>query len=211
MQHSPEAQWNARFKEPEYAYGTDPNVFFKSVLDTLTPARALFVAEGEGRNAVYAALCGWDVTAFDISEEGKKKADKLATEKGAELDYRVGALPDLNFEPESFDLVVLIYSHINPAIRSSYHHILRGLLKTGGTLLVEGFAKKHLEYRAQNPAVGGPPMKEALFSREEFQEDFPDFDWQLAGEMETELHEGIYHRGTAWVLRLVGTKMHSRI
>lgn len=69
-------KWNDRYKNPEYAYGISPNEFIKGELQTLNPGKILFPGEGEGRNAVYAAKLGWDVSAFDISEEGKKKSDK---------------------------------------------------------------------------------------------------------------------------------------
>jgi hypothetical protein len=57
--------WNARYSAAEYAYGTEPNAFFKAQLDQLTPGRLLLPAEGEGRNAVYAAKKGWEVAAFE--------------------------------------------------------------------------------------------------------------------------------------------------
>jgi len=74
--------WNARYAAAEYAYGTEPNAFFKAQLDQLTPGRLLLPAEGEGRNAVYAAKKGWEVVAFDQSDAGQKKALKLAKETG---------------------------------------------------------------------------------------------------------------------------------
>ena len=56
--------WNSRYQEKEYAYGLEPNLFFKSELIKLIPGKALFPAEGEGRNAVFAAKSGWEVTAL---------------------------------------------------------------------------------------------------------------------------------------------------
>ena len=70
--------WDSRYSEKAYAFGTAPNVFLKEKLENLKPGTILFPAEGEGRNAVYAANRGWMVSAFDISTEGWKKALKLA-------------------------------------------------------------------------------------------------------------------------------------
>ena len=75
------AFWNENYGNKEYIYGTKPNVFFKEQLDKLKPGKILLPAEGEGRNAVYAASKGWSVTAFDISEIVHKKALQLAKEK----------------------------------------------------------------------------------------------------------------------------------
>lgn len=73
--------WNERYAEKEFAYGILPNEFLKNTLEPMSPGKILFVCEGEGRNAVYAAQKNWDVTAFDLSEEGKNKALNLAQEK----------------------------------------------------------------------------------------------------------------------------------
>ena len=73
--------WDTRYGKDEYAYGTEPNQFLKEKLEDLEPGSILFPAEGEGRNAVYAAQLGWKVSAFDISEVGKQKALKLAGQK----------------------------------------------------------------------------------------------------------------------------------
>jgi Tellurite resistance protein TehB len=70
--------WNTRYKEESYAYGIEPNAFFKENIDKLVPGKILLPAEGEGRNAVYAARKGWEVTAFDFSDEAKIKTLKLA-------------------------------------------------------------------------------------------------------------------------------------
>lgn len=65
--------WNQRYASVDYAYGTSPNLFYREKLEFVSPGKILFPAEGEGRNAVYAAKSGWNVTAFDLSTEGKKK------------------------------------------------------------------------------------------------------------------------------------------
>ncbi|MDX1604123.1 MAG: SAM-dependent methyltransferase, partial [Salinimicrobium sediminis] len=81
--------WNERYQREEYIYGKDPNEYLKAQLKNLTPGRILFPAEGEGRNAVHAAKKGWQVSAFDQSEEGRKKALRLAEAEGVEIDYTV--------------------------------------------------------------------------------------------------------------------------
>ena len=94
---TPQDFWNSRYQADDYVYGKTPNAFFRSQLDRLTAGNILLPAEGEGRNAVYAATQGWQVTAFDMSREGKRKADALAAERGVPLHYRVGTLDELTF------------------------------------------------------------------------------------------------------------------
>ena len=103
--------WNQRYGALEYAYGEKPNEFIKEQLIRLPLGKALFPAEGEGRNAVFAATLGWQVSAFDISQAGREKAIALAKSKHVEIEYAVSNLEDVVFEPASFDALVLVFAH----------------------------------------------------------------------------------------------------
>ena len=198
--------WEDRFGKDEFAYGTEPNDFLKTQIALLQPGKILFAAEGEGRNAVFAAKNGWEVYAFDISQEGKKKALHLALENHVTLDYQIGQLAELDFTPNQMDAIALIYAHFPAEIKSNYHQQLDKLLKPGGTIIFEAFSKKHLEYVTSNPNVGGPKDLAMLFSIEEIQHDFPNYEWIYLKEEIIDLHEGIYHNGTGSVIRFVGRK-----
>ncbi len=198
--------WNVRYSEEAYAYGTAPNVFFRDELKKLPPGKALFPAEGEGRNAVHAATCGWNVVAFDQSEAGKDKALQLAAEKGVEIDYEVTSLAEFEAQVESFDALVLIYAHFPEALRKAFHQKLSQMVKPGGFLLLEGFSKRHLEYNSVNERAGGPKEHSMLFSLEELAVDFSDFEIQFSEETTVQLNEGLYHVGESAVVRLVGIK-----
>lgn len=199
-------KWNHNFQRPEYVYGTQPNVFFKAQLDQHGPGRILLGAEGEGRNAVYAARRGWQVSAFDISAAARDKALKLAGDAEVKLDYRIGELPELNFEAAAFDVLALIYAHFPPHLKSAYHRHLAGLLRPGGTVIVEAFSKNHLDYRQKDSRVGGPSSLEALFSEAELLEDFSGFDMQILQTQEITLSEGLFHNGTGSVVRMIARK-----
>ena len=170
-------RWNERFSKDEYAYGENPNNFLREQLEKLKPGTILFAAEGEGRNAVFAARQGWTVSAFDISVEGKNKALRLAKKNKIALDYQIGELQSLDFKPGQFDVALaLIYAHFPPKIKSPYHRTLSGYLRKGGTVIFEAFSKKHLEYLDRNPKVGGPTDIAMLFSMDELRSDFPDYE-----------------------------------
>lgn len=171
--------------------------------------KILFPAEGEGRNAVYAATLGWDVFAFDISVEGRNKAIRLAEHNNVSIDYRVGELPTLNYREKQFDAIALIYAHFPPQIRSAYHKMLDTCLRKDGIIIFEAFSKKHLEYRLKNEKVGGPADLASLFSVEELQSDFRDYEIITLAEEEVELNEGLYHNGNGSVIRFVGRKKDS--
>ncbi len=198
--------WDERYANEIYAYGEEPNEFLLEQLAGIPPGEILFPAEGEGRNAVYAAKLGWHVSAFDQSREGKKKALKLAVKNKVEMDYQVGTLPELDFKQNQFDAIALIYAHFSKEQKSVYHQILDQYLRIGGLIILEAFSKKHLEYVNLNPKVGGPKDLGVLYSMEEITADFPTYEILLLEETEVELNEGICHLGTGSVVRFVGRK-----
>lgn len=199
-------RWNDRYSNEEFAYGTSPNNYLKEQIEKLQPGKILFPAEGEGRNAVFAAQNGWTVAAFDISAEGKNKALKLADANNVVIDYQVGELETLNYQKEQFDAIALIYAHFPAAIKSSIHKTLDQYLRKGGIIIFEAFSKKHLDYLAINDKVGGPKDIESLFSTEEIQVDFSNYEIITLEEKEIELNEGLFHNGKGSVIRFIGRK-----
>jgi hypothetical protein len=199
-------KWNERYSTEEFAYGEQANNYLKDQLGDLTVGSILFPAEGEGRNAVYAAKLGWTVSAFDISVEGRKKAMKLADANKVTIDYQIGELQSLNFDSEQFDAIALIYAHFPADIKSSYHRTLDKYLRKGGVVIFEAFSKKHIEYISKDEKVGGPKDIESLFSIEEIKSDFENYDFIELEETEIELTEGLYHNGRGSVIRFVGKK-----
>lgn len=199
--------WDDRYSDEEYAYGIAPNVFLKESIDKFKlKGDMLFPAEGEGRNAVYAAKCGLKVTAFDTSIEGRKKALKLAAKEKVEITYEVGDFFELDLINKLYDAAALIYAHFPPPLLSKYHQKIGDLIKPNGLIILEGFSKNNLKWRAKNPNIGGPNMEEMLFSKASIQKDFPDFEIIQLEETEVELQEGKYHNGIGSVIRFIGKK-----
>lgn len=199
-------RWNDRYSHNEFAYGVQPNKYLKAQLEQLSTGTILFPAEGEGRNAVFAATLGWTVSAFDISEEGKKKAMQLGAANNVSIDYAVGGLEALHYDNEQFDAIALIYAHFPADIKSLYHKTVDKYLRPGGTIIFEAFSKKHLDYIANNEKVGGPKDIESLFSIDEIKADFANYEIIELAEKEIELNEGLYHNGKGSVIRFVGRK-----
>ena len=199
-------RWNDRYSSEEFAYGEEPNNYLKEQLQKLPVGSILFPAEGEGRNAVYAASLGWKVSAFDISIEGKNKAHRLAKSHKVKIDYKTGELETLGYQPEQFDAIALIYAHFPTTLKSIYHKTLESYLRKGGTIIFEAFSKKHIDYIARNEKVGGPKEIDMLFSIEELQSDFLQYDFVELVEKEVELQEGLFHNGVGSVIRFVARK-----
>ena len=88
--------WEVRYGQDEYAFGIEPNEYVKKQLLKIEPGSILLPAEGEGRNAVFAAEMGWTASAFAISANGRNIALKLAQKSNITINYRIGALPRLH-------------------------------------------------------------------------------------------------------------------
>jgi 2-polyprenyl-3-methyl-5-hydroxy-6-metoxy-1,4-benzoquinol methylase len=144
MNESWKDRWNDRYSKEEFAYGEQPNNYLKEQLEKLNTGTILFPAEGEGRNAVFAARLGWTVSAFDISVEGKNKAFRLAEANHVTIDYQVGELQTLNYTIEQFDAIALIYAHFPADIKSLYHKMLDTYLRKNGLVILKRSAKNTL-------------------------------------------------------------------
>ena len=206
MQNSWVERWNERYREEAFAYGKQPNVYLKQQLEKWDPGTISFPAEGEGRNAVFAAQLGWKVSAFDISVEGKNKAQRLADANNVRIDYQVGDLETIHYSPGQFDVIALIYAHFPSAVKSEYHRTLDKYLRKNGIIIFEAFSKNHLDYIAKNENMGGPKELAMLFSIEELQSDFPNYEIIELAEKEIVLAEGLFHNGKGSVTRFTGRK-----
>ena len=193
--------WDARYGDSEYAYGTQPNVYFKSFIDSNSPGSILLPGEGEGRNAVYAALKGWEVFAVDQSETGMDKAKKLAEINHVNINYEVQELSSFEQEIDSYDAIALIFLHLPPQIREQIHHKLIRLLKPGGMLLIEAFSKAQFGRQ-----TGGPPVIEMLYDEEILRNDLRDLSILELHETLEVYDEGPYHQGEAAVIRTIAKK-----
>lgn len=192
--------WNTRYLENETVYGTQPNAFFKQFIDTHKPGTLLLPAEGEGRNAVYAAKKGWQVDAFDFSEVAKGKAMQLAADRKVNINYWVEDLATF-IAGKTYDAVGLLYVHLPESKRQSFHKQAYQSLKSGGYLVLEAFAKDQAHFNS-----GGPKDSALLYSAPTICGDFPFLHLHYCGQKELELNEGPFHKGKASLLRVVGQK-----
>jgi SAM-dependent methyltransferase len=194
--------WDARYSEKNFAYGISPNAFFKESLDLLKPGNALFLGEGEGRNAVYAAKLGWSVDAVDFSIYAKNKAISLAVNNNVKINYDVFDLRDYNFKKNYYDLVVMIFLHLPPDLIRKVFNDSVNSLKQNGKIIIEAFSKKHI-----NNDSGGPKSIDLLYSENDFLKLFNELKVESIKSKTIALDEGEHHKGTADVVRFVGVKL----
>jgi len=193
--------WNERFDGKQYAYGESPNDFVKKEIAKLKPGKALCPAEGEGRNAVYLASLGWEVTAFDISSSGKQKALNLASQNGVTIDYKLLSYTELAEENE-YDLVVAVFNHMIPEHRKKVHQAYVKSLKSEGIMLLEGFHTSQLGLSS-----GGPKDLSMLLDEEIVLDDFKELEPLKIVTISRILNEGPFHQGEANVIQFTGKRV----
>jgi SAM-dependent methyltransferase len=192
--------WNERYAETEFVYGTEPNRFFTEQLKSLKPGNIILPADGEGRNAVFAAKKGWNVTAVDYSKSGKEKALKLASEKEVEIKYDLSDLFDYNFGDDVYDAAAFIYVHLpRSIIKDVYQNVIQSL-KPAAKIIVEIYSVNQL-----GRGSGGPKDERVLYTKEKLCDLLSGTDIEWMEEVEIDLSEGKYHEGKAMVIRAVAT------
>lgn len=194
--------WDTRYAGDAFMYGTAPNDFLREQVGVLPPAgRVLCLAEGEGRNAVFLAERGFQVTGVDGSKVGLDKAQRLARERGVKLETIVADLRDFDLGTARWDAIVSIWCHVPPDLRAALHPRIAAALAPGGVLLLEHYHPRQLEYR-----TGGPPDAKLLLTRSELQHDFKALKVLHSFEGEREIREGSGHAGKSFVTQFIAQR-----
>ena len=199
--------WNVRYSGEEYIYGKEVNQYLAEKISKLSKGKILLPADGEGRNSIYAAKLGWETYAFDMSDEGKIKAEKLALENKVNINYKVSYAQEVEYEKDYFDLLVLVYAHFPADIKFTCNKKFADCVKIDGHIIFEAFSKKQLDYQ-QEYNSGGPNDVNMLYSTEEIKENFPNFEIIELKEEEINLKEGRFHDGLGSVIRFFGKRKY---
>ena len=191
-------RWNLKYEGTTYIYGKEPTAFLNEKLSLLKKGKALVLAMGEGRNAVYLAENGFDVTGVDISAVGIEKCERLAEERGVAVNSVVADLTDYDMGREQYDLITNFYffdKSILPGVIDS--------LKPGGIFIFETYSRDHPKH-----SKFGPKNPDYLVKPNELLEIFKSLRILYYEDMVTELNEGM-HKGKAALIRLIARKPES--
>lgn len=193
--------WDQRYSAEEYVYGTEPNGFLVSKADLLPAGRILCLGEGEGRNAVWLAEQGHEVTAVDASGVGLHKARALAAARGVRITTVQADLALFPIEPGAWDGIVSIFCHLPPALRAEVHRRCVAGLRPGGILLLEAYTPGQV-----GRGTGGPPTAELMMDAETLRLELAGLELLELAETEREIHEGTLHNGVGAVVQLVARR-----
>jgi SAM-dependent methyltransferase len=167
--------WNRKHGEAGPLFGVEPNRFLVAEVDGLEPGRALDLACGAGRNAVWLAEQGWPVTGADFSDVELANARGLAAERGVEVEWVQADLLDWEPPPRAFDLVAVLYLQLPAEERQPVHARAANAVAPGGTLLVVGHDLQNL-----NGGHGGPQDPRVLFTPDEIAAELPGLEVEKA-------------------------------
>ncbi|MEM9321153.1 MAG: class I SAM-dependent methyltransferase [Pseudomonadota bacterium] len=196
--------WEERFSNSQdYVFGTEAAAFLRDNLGWLTPgARTLCVADGEGRNSVFLAECGLDVSSFDLSPTAIGRARDLAEARGVALDANVSVWESWDWAGPQWDLVVAIFVQFtDPQARVGQFEDLKRALRPGGRLMLHGYTPKQVEY-----GTGGPPDPARMYTSDLLRESFAGWHIERLAEYEKELDEGAGHSGRSALIDLIASK-----
>ena len=193
--------WDERYSAKEYAYGKQPNDFLVESINKIPRGKVLCLADGEGRNSVYLAEQGYQVTSVDASAAGMQKADQLARERGVEIKTIVADLADFEIRAEAWDGVVSIFCHLPPQLRQVVHKKVVSGLKPGGVLILEAYTPRQLAL-----GTGGPKQAEMTMTLAYLKTELNGLKFSHAIEKDRDVIEGIYHTGGGAVVQLIAYK-----
>lgn len=205
-----EIRWSQRYREAgdEYLFGTAANRFLVHRADLLQSGRtALSVADGEGRNSVWLAEQGLDVTAVEISSVAIEKARRLAAGRNVEVRFVQADMLASDWPPaemhDAFDWVVGIFiQFVGPEERERQFAAMKRLTRSGGRLLLHGYSPMQLAF-----GTGGPSAVENLYTRQMLLAAFADWQVEELVEYEDEIAEGTGHKGRSALIGLVARKV----
>ena len=204
MSFSDAAQfWNQRFATDELLFGSEPNQYLREHVDVWRrDQRVLCVADGEGRNSVWLAQQGMKVTAFDLAALGVAKARSLAAGAGVDVDFNISDCDAWPWDAASYDGVAAIFVQFaDPPMRQRLFDGIERTLRPGGTLILQGYTPKQLDY-----GTGGPPQVENLYTEEQLRAELAPLAIHRLDVYEAEVAEGSGHQGRSALVGVVASK-----
>lgn len=194
--------WDDRYNEPGFAYGKEANDFLKSVTNQFKPnSKILCIAEGEGRNALYLAQLGHQVTALDFSLVGLTKLLEESSLQNLSM-YTIHAdLNEYELEKETWDVIVCIFGHFPLPVKQKVFNSIHQSLVKDGIIVMEVYSVDQLKYN-----TGGPQSSSLLYTKEELSSYFSEFSNIRINKTTRHISEGKYHNGESSTIQIIGIK-----
>ena len=197
----PRTMWDTKYGEESYFYGTQPNDFLKENVGKIPKGRVLCLADGEGRNSVFLAQQGYDVTAVDSSAVGMRKASALAKSKGVSVTTIVADLNDFDLGEGMWSGIVSIFCHLPSTLRGKVHGSIAPALSPKGVFLMECYSPDQLEF-----GTGGPKNRDLLVTALQAEQELAGLLFSHLKQCTRTIVEGQGHNGQSAVTQVIAAK-----
>ncbi len=203
MNDTPQDFWDKRYQTDDYLFGREPNAFVKSRADLFKPGMdVVAIADGEGRNGVFVARQGANVTSVDFSAPALEKARKLAAEYNVEIKFEQQDVYHWQGEKEAYDIVLAIFIQFAPPDkRDQLFDTIKQLVKPGGLVVMQGYRPEQVALK-----TGGPPQIENMYTADILRDAFADFEIQHLEEHDSEVDEGPGHSGMSALIDMIAKR-----
>jgi 2-polyprenyl-3-methyl-5-hydroxy-6-metoxy-1,4-benzoquinol methylase len=200
---SPRETWNARYSREDYHFGEEPNAFLRDHAPCLAAGQSvLCIADGEGRNSVFLAEQGLDVTAFDFAPNAISKARRLAARRGVAVDHRIGDIFAWDWTSRTYDAVIAVFiQFLSPVDRERVFAGMKDAVRPGGLFILEGYRPEQVDY-----GTGGPPRRENMYTQEWLESQFSAWTILEIKAYDAVIQEGQGHRGRSALIDLMARK-----
>jgi SAM-dependent methyltransferase len=196
-------RWNSRFSTSGYLFGEEPNKYLKENCELLSKGRVLCIADGDGRNSVWLAEQGFDVTAFDFSPVAVQKARELAKKRSVKIDFVCADWRQFEWKASYFDSVVgIFFQFIGPPERLELFKLMKQSIKVGGSILIQGYGLEQLKYK-----TGGPDKLDHLYDEDFLKDQFQGYKFLNLKTYTALLNEGSAHSGLSALIGLTVQKI----
>jgi SAM-dependent methyltransferase len=200
---NPLETWNARFAREDFLFGEEPNAFLRTQAHCLRPGGSvLCVADGEGRNSVWLAEQGFDVTAFDFAPNALAKARRLADRRNVSVDHKLSDAYTWPWTSKRYDALVAVFiQFLPPERRDDVFAGMKSAVAPGGVFLLEGYRPEQVDYK-----TGGPPRRDHMYTREWVERTFSGWEILVLEDYDRVIEEGHAHKGMSALIDLVAKK-----
>jgi 2-polyprenyl-3-methyl-5-hydroxy-6-metoxy-1,4-benzoquinol methylase len=164
------ARWDERHAAHKPIESSEPDPTLLDEIGALSPGRAVDLGAGDGRNAIWLARRGWDVTAVDFSQVAIDRGRALAAAAGVDVEWELADLLEWAPRDRSYDLVMLFFIHLPPEERRDVYARAAAGVAPGGTLLVVGHDRTNIA-----DGIGGPQDPDLLITPSEVAADLLGF------------------------------------
>lgn len=204
MNDTPQDFWNQRYQAEGFLFGREPNTFVKSLAHLFKPGQdVLAIADGEGRNGVFVARQGAQVTSIDFSAPALEKAHRLAKEFSVKITIEQQDIYEWHGTDSAYDIVLAIFIQFAPPKkRTLLFDNIKRLVKPGGLVVMQGYRPEQVIYK-----TGGPPQAENMYTSDLLRTAFADFDIQHLEEHDSVVDEGSGHSGLSALIDMIARRL----